>query len=224
MIGRVHTSPPHRGFVVRRGQAERLLGELRGARRCAAGARMPRCGLEFVGGDGIRAYHRKGEVSRAGLRAGHDLSQPRVQRAPLGRRCLCQDRRGEQGMGKAKPLAFHLEHAGLQRLRHTRRASVPCRRLDDGDARLRDRGHDERYRPRLRTEAVDVLLHERLQRGRKRQLRAGLDTTAASLERACEFEREEGVAVRRLPETEQHRSGKPHAEAILEQAVERADT
>ena len=74
-----------------------------------------------------------------------------------------------------------------------------------------------------RAEALDALAQELVERRGERKRVAGRWGTAATLDRACELEREEGIAARRLPQPEQGRPRERRLEPALEELAERAD-
>ena len=157
------------------------------------------------------------------LGIGRHRGEASVERASLRGVGPDGDRRGEQRMGEAQPLAVQLHDPGLQCVAEARRGVFVDRRLDEAHGRLGERGHDTRNRERLRAQAVEALVHERVEVGRDRQLLARDHPAAPALERSPELEREERVPSRRLPDAPERRTEQTLAESRPQELVERAE-
>jgi hypothetical protein len=198
-------------------ESKRLLRQLCGRRRSPAGV----CGmgslLERRRDAGVALDCREREVARSFLSRRDDLGEPRVQR-PARRWGLARDDRGaEQRMGEAELLAVEVQNRCVERLRQ---AAVEAR----ADRSLHN-GGNARNLERLGAETVDARLQELVQVGRDRELlpRSERPASAPALERASQLEREEGVAAGGFPKPDQGRARERHAEAGVEQLVDRAD-
>ncbi len=120
-------------------------------------------------------------------------------------------------------LAVELENPRVERLGEPRVEASAERRFQERDGRVGQGCDGVRNLARLGAEAVDSRVQELVEARRNRELVAGRERAASSLERGSQLEHEEGVAARGLPEPDQGRSWKACAEAYVEQLVGRAE-
>jgi hypothetical protein len=153
----------------------------------------------------------------------HQLSESFVKRPPFRGRRVRGHRPSEQRVREPEPVAVGLQHPGVERVGQPQVSLAAHRGLDKGQGRLRERRHGTNDLARRAAETIEALLHELLQTRGKRKLLARDRASPPSLECASELEGKEGIAARRLPDPQEHRSGKGDVNTGSEQLVERTD-
>jgi len=116
-------------------------------------------------------------------------------------------------MRESQTLALELENPRLKRLAEPGvAASAECR-FHQSDGRLGERRDSAGDLERRSAEAGEARVQESVEVGRDRKLLAGSERAAPPLERGCELEREEWVAARGFPESDQRRPWERRVEA-----------
>ncbi len=98
------------------------------------------------------------------------------------------------------------------------------RRLDDCDARGRKRSDGARHLECPGANAINTRVQELLEPRRDRELVAELERAAPAAQGSCKLQREERIAARRLPHSDQHRPRERGAKSNAKQFVQRAET
>ena len=167
-------------------QAQRELGQLGCAVRCAARTRALRRGVEHARCIGIRSAGRERDVTRSLLEVGDRLSEPAVHRAQLRLGRSSVDRGGEQWMGE-RDLTVG---GNRDQARALRRGE--CIRVDGAAARPSERGRVEQRVARPRRQRRDAPGDEGAEVVRHRERRRAVGATAG--EQPRDLERVERVA------------------------------
>jgi hypothetical protein len=107
----------------------------------------------------------------------------------------------EQRVRETQSLTVELEDTRLQRILNAAHWVVHCE-LDKLDRRVGRGSDDTAHLVCVGAQRLEPLDHEVLERRRHRELGSRLDPRAAPLQRACQLEREERIAARRLPDPE----------------------
>src|SRR5215203_6127150 len=103
-------------------------------------------------------------------------------------------------MGEAQTPAVDLENPRVERLGESSLEACADGRLDQSYGRLGERRNGARHLERRRTKGGDPGGQQLVEVRRDRQLLAGSERPASALQGGRKLEREEGVAVRGLPE------------------------
>ncbi len=184
------------GVGVRRREPKRVLGELGGGDRCAAGAGEGRGVLEGTGDLGVRALRRKREVAGAVERIRDDEGEASVCAPSLVRGHAVVDHRREQGVREANRPVRALDHAGGKGAIECVLGDVEaCEELGGRTARGRC---EQQRRSRCRRQLVEACTHQSLERLWNTERLRGVDVRAQS---PGELERVEGVPTGRLVHT-----------------------
>ncbi|MFL6013184.1 MAG: hypothetical protein ACJ74P_02595 [Gaiellaceae bacterium] len=202
--------------IVRRGQAERLLGELGRDSRRAAVRRQPRGVVEHPRDPGVRRVRREREMTGAQQRVADDSRETFVNAAPLFAQRLVEDGREQRVREANQPVL------ALDDMRGNRRFEDA-----DGDARPPEqslRGRAERRGERERPaggcrECVDPGAYELLERLGDRERLQRVDV---GVEDAGELEREERIPARPFVDAKQRLAREGRAEAVTQESVEGA--
>ena len=165
----------------------------------------------------------RGRDGEPAPRRSERLGEPRVQLPPARRRQAHGHGRSEQRMGESEALSVHLDDARREGLGQPGLVTGADDGLHERHSRIGKRCNGGCDVESLGSERVETHAQQLVERGRDREILAGLERSALGVEGRPRARARRADYPRRLPDLDQHRPRERRVEAVVQELVRRAE-